>query len=87
MAKLDGTSLQATARAAMVTAALRWVLDKIPIMLVPAQFRPAVKMLKQLSPLVGYVGVFIAWSWDRVRACDQGVSARRDVSVHCTSFI
>ncbi|KAF9486430.1 hypothetical protein BDN70DRAFT_774316, partial [Pholiota conissans] len=72
MAKLDGTSMKATARAAMLTAALKWALEKIPIMLVPPQFRPAVKMLKQLGPLAGYVGVFIAWSWDRVRACDKG---------------
>ncbi|PPQ79876.1 hypothetical protein CVT25_002932 [Psilocybe cyanescens] len=72
MAKLDNTSLKATARAAMITTALKWLLDKIPIMLVPPQFRPAVKMLKQLSPVVGYIGVFIAWSWDRVRACDKG---------------
>lgn len=72
MAKLDGTSLKATARAAMITAALKWVLEKIPIMLVPIQFRPAVKLLKQLGPLVGYIGVFIAWSWNRVRACDKG---------------
>jgi hypothetical protein len=72
MAKLDGSSVKATARAAMVTTALKWMLDKIPLMLVPVQFRPAVTMLKKLSPVVGYVGVFIAWSWDRVRACDQG---------------
>ncbi|KAF8956081.1 hypothetical protein BDZ97DRAFT_1853534 [Flammula alnicola] len=72
MGKLDGASLQATARAAMITTALKWLLEKIPILLVPPQFRPAVKMLKQLSPVVGYVGVFIAWSWDRVRALDKG---------------
>lgn len=72
MAKLDRTSLKATARAAMITTALKWLLDKIPMMLVPPQLRPAVKMLKQLSPVVGYIGVFIAWSWDRVRACDKG---------------
>lgn len=74
MVKLDGTSVQATTRAAMITAALKWMLDKIPIMLIPVQFRPAVKLLKQLGPLVGYVGVFIAWSWDCVRACDKGAS-------------
>jgi len=73
MAKLDGTSVKATARAAMITTALKWLLDKIPIILVPPQLRPAVKMLKQLSPVVGYIGVFIAWSWDRVRACDEGL--------------
>jgi len=72
MAQLNGTSLKATARAAMLTTALKWLLDKIPLMLIPVQFRPAVKMLKKLSPVVGYVGVFIAWSWDRVRSLDKG---------------
>jgi hypothetical protein len=72
MAKLDGTSVKASARAAMITTALKWLLDKIPMMLVPPQLRPAVKMLKQISPVVSYIGVFIAWSWDRVRACDEG---------------
>ena len=73
MEKLNGTSMKATARAAMITSALKWLLDKVPITLVPVQFRPAVKMLKQLSPVVGYIGVFIAWSWDRVRALDNGM--------------
>lgn len=73
MEKLNSTSVKATARAAMITTALKWLLDKIPIALVPVQFRPAVKMLKQLSPLVGYIGIFIAWSWDRVRSLDNGM--------------
>jgi len=72
MTKLDGTSLKAAARAAMLTTALKWLLDKIPLMLIPVQFRPAVKMLKTLSPVVGYVGVFVAWSWDRVKSLDKG---------------
>ena len=72
MTKLNGMSLQTAARAAMLTTALKWVLAKIPLMLVPVQFRPAVKMLKTLSPIVGYVGVFIAWSWDRVKSLDEG---------------
>ncbi|KAF8808048.1 hypothetical protein BYT27DRAFT_7223798 [Phlegmacium glaucopus] len=72
MAKLNGTSLKATARAAMLTTALKWLLAKIPLMMIPVQFRPAVKMLKTLSPVVGYVGVFIAWSWERVKSLDKG---------------
>ena len=56
----------------MLTTALKWVLDKIPLMLIPVQFRPAVKMLKTLSPIVSYVGVFIAWSWDRIKSLDEG---------------
>ena len=72
MNKLNGMSLKASARAAILTTALKWVLDKIPLLLIPPQFRPAVKMLKTLSPIVGYVGVFIAWSWDRIRSLDEG---------------
>ena len=72
MKKLNGISLKASARAAVITTALKWALDKIPLMLVPLQFRPAVKMLKTLSPLVSYVGVFIAWSWERIKSLDEG---------------
>jgi len=72
MEKLNGISLKASARAAIITTALKWALDRIPLMLIPLQFRPAVKMLKTLSPLVSYVGVFIAWSWDRVKSLDDG---------------
>jgi len=73
MEKLGSHSLKATARAAMITSALKWLLGKIPMMFVPAQLKPAVALLKRLSPVVGYVGIFIAWSWDRVRACDEGL--------------
>ncbi|KAF9056011.1 hypothetical protein BJ165DRAFT_1521965 [Panaeolus papilionaceus] len=72
MEQLDKSSLKATARAAMITSALKWMIDKIPLMLIPPQFRAAVKMLKQLAPVVSYVGVFIAWSWDRIRSYDKG---------------
>jgi hypothetical protein len=72
MARLNGTSVEATARAAMLTTALKWLLDRVPLMLIPIQLRPAVKMLKMLSPVVGYVGVFIAWSWDRIKSLDKG---------------
>jgi hypothetical protein len=76
MEKLNGMSLKASARAALITTALKWVLDKIPLTLIPLQFRPAVKMLKTLSPIVSYVGVFIAWSWDRVKSLDDGECRR-----------
>jgi len=72
MAKLDNKAIKATTRAAMVATALKWLLEKIPIAIVPVQFRPAVTLLKRLSPLTGYIGIFIAWSWDRVRSLDEG---------------
>lgn len=72
MGKLGASSVKAAARAAMITSALKWLIDRIPLLLIPVQFRPAVKMLKSLTPFAGYVGVFIAWSWDRIRTFDEG---------------
>ncbi|KAF9453892.1 hypothetical protein P691DRAFT_657724 [Macrolepiota fuliginosa MF-IS2] len=72
MATLDSASLMATAQAAMITGALKWLLGKLPSMLVPAQFKPAVAMMKTLAPVAGYIGVFIAWSWNRIKSHDKG---------------
>jgi hypothetical protein len=72
MAKLDNKAVKATARAAMIATALKWLLEKIPLAIIPPQFRAGVKLLKRLTPLTGYIGVFVAWSWDRVRSLDKG---------------
>jgi hypothetical protein len=77
MAKLGSSSVKAAARAAMVTSALKWMVDKIPMAVVPPQLKPAVTMLKTLAPIASYVGVFIAWSWDRIKALDEGKSLSR----------
>ncbi|KAJ7017961.1 hypothetical protein C8F04DRAFT_408661 [Mycena alexandri] len=69
---LDDTRLAAARRGAMITAALKYLLDKIPLMLLPPQVRPAVMVLKRLTPYLGYVGVFIAWSWTAIKARDKG---------------
>ncbi|KAF7337594.1 F-box domain-containing protein [Mycena sanguinolenta] len=69
---LDDTRLEATRRGAMVTAALKWLLDKIPVTLFPPQMRSTVLVLKRLTPFLGYVGVFIAWSWTAIKARDKG---------------
>ncbi|KAF9502153.1 hypothetical protein BDN71DRAFT_1425886 [Pleurotus eryngii] len=69
---LDSGSIAATKRAAMITAALKWMLDKIPQMLVPPTFRPALALFKRLAPFAGYIGVFIAWSWKSIKANDKG---------------
>jgi hypothetical protein len=72
MAKLGSTNVKATARAAMITTALKWFLDRLPLMMVPAPLKPTVILLKRLSPLIGYIGVFIAWSWSRISSYDEG---------------
>ncbi|KAJ7897296.1 hypothetical protein B0H14DRAFT_2332753, partial [Mycena olivaceomarginata] len=69
---LDDTHLEAARRGAMITAALKYILDKIPAMLFPPQIRPGIMVLKRLTPYLGYVGVFIAWSWTAIKARDKG---------------
>ncbi|KAJ7116797.1 hypothetical protein C8R43DRAFT_111419 [Mycena crocata] len=69
---LDNSHLAAAKRGAMITAALKWLLDKVPMMFVPPPLRPAMLALKRLTPFLGYVGVFIAWSWTAIKARDKG---------------
>ncbi|KAG6846034.1 hypothetical protein H0H87_006398 [Tephrocybe sp. NHM501043] len=73
MATLDSEQMKATQRAAMMTAALTWFLKRVPTLMIPAPMMPTVKVLRRLAPLLGYIGVFIAWSWTRISACDKGV--------------
>ncbi|KAG6851388.1 hypothetical protein H0H93_005786 [Arthromyces matolae] len=72
MRTLDSNQLKATQRAAMITTALTWFLKKVPSMMIPGPMMPTVKFLRRLSPLLSYIGVFIAWSWGRITACDSG---------------
>ncbi|KAF9469751.1 hypothetical protein BDZ94DRAFT_1243174 [Collybia nuda] len=72
MSTLGDNQLKATKRAAMITAALQWFLNKIPLTMMPPQVRGAAVLLRRLLPLVGYIGVFIAWSWTRISARDKG---------------
>ncbi|KAJ6623069.1 hypothetical protein B0H10DRAFT_817636 [Mycena sp. CBHHK59/15] len=69
---LDNTHLAAARRGAMITAALKWLLDKVPMMMIPPPLRPAMMVLKRLTPFLGYIGVFIAWSWTAFKARDKG---------------
>jgi len=78
MATLNSNQLKATKRAAMITTALQWLLSKLPLKLLPPNLRVPVTMLRRLGPFVGYIGVFMAWTWTRICACDQGDYSFRD---------
>jgi len=69
---LNNKQLEAAKRAAMVTAALKWLMGHVPMPLLPPQMRPAVTILRQLVPYLGYVGGLIAWSWSAVKSFDKG---------------
>ena len=69
---LNSKQFEAAKQAALITTALKWLLDHIPIKLLPPQFRPAMTLARRLVPLLGYIGTFIAWSWGAVKAFDKG---------------
>ncbi|KIJ67791.1 hypothetical protein HYDPIDRAFT_165611 [Hydnomerulius pinastri MD-312] len=69
---LNNKQLEAAKRAAMITAALKWLLDHLPVALLPPQMRPGVAILRRLVPYLGYIGGFIAWGWSGIKTFDKG---------------
>ena len=67
----------------MITSALQWLLDHIPVALIPPQFQLGLTLLRGLVPLLGYIGGFIAWSWSAIRVFDRGTPASVLVSLPC----
>jgi hypothetical protein len=69
---LDSKSAETAKQAAMITTALTWILNKLPVKLLPPQLRPAVMLAKKLIPFTGYIGAAIAWSWSSIKGLDKG---------------
>ncbi|CCL98097.1 uncharacterized protein FIBRA_00091 [Fibroporia radiculosa] len=72
LAILDNQRIEASKRAVLFTTALKWLLDHVPIAVVPLQARPAVMLLRGLVPYLAYISAFIAWSWSVVKNFDKG---------------
>jgi hypothetical protein len=69
---LNNKRLEVAKRAAIITTALKWLLDHLPVKLLPPQFRPILTVLRRLVPYLGYIGAFIAWSWGAIKTFDKG---------------
>jgi hypothetical protein len=69
---LNNKRLEATKRAAIITTALQWLLSRVPITLVPPQFRAGVLIARRIVPYLGYIGGVIAWSWGAMKSFDKG---------------
>ncbi|ESK87157.1 hypothetical protein Moror_11850 [Moniliophthora roreri MCA 2997] len=69
---LSDKTIEATKRAAMITTALTWLFSKLPISIFPPPMQPALRMLQQLVPYLGYIGTFITWSWSTIKSYDVG---------------
>ena len=69
---LNNTTIEAAKRAALLTTALRWLLDNLPTAVLPIQLRPVVLLLQYLVPLLGAIGTFISWSWRAIGTFNKG---------------
>ncbi|KAF8965595.1 hypothetical protein BDZ97DRAFT_1811424 [Flammula alnicola] len=72
LAILSDKTLEATKRAAMITTALTWFFNHLPVDALPTPVRPAALLLQRLAPYLGYIGTFISWSWSTIKSYDIG---------------
>ncbi|KAL5494640.1 hypothetical protein ACEPAI_101 [Sanghuangporus weigelae] len=69
---LNGRTIETAKRAALLTGALTWLVNNLPLSSLPPVLAPAVLLLKALIPLLGMIGSFVAWSWKATVSFDRG---------------
>jgi hypothetical protein len=74
LAILSDKTLEATKRAAMITTALTWFFNNLPVTALPPPLQPAALLLQRIAPYLGYIGTFISWSWSTIKGYDIGMS-------------
>ncbi|KAG8718579.1 hypothetical protein FRC08_004947 [Ceratobasidium sp. 394] len=72
LAVLGDQKLEAANRAALVTTSLQWMIDHIPTALLPPQIGLVMSLIRGIIPALGYIGGFIAWSWNAISGADKG---------------
>ncbi|KDR67874.1 hypothetical protein GALMADRAFT_257765 [Galerina marginata CBS 339.88] len=72
LAVLSDKTLEATKRAAMITTALTWFFNNLPVTALPPPVQPAALLLQRIAPYLGYIGTFISWSWSTIKGYDIG---------------
>ncbi|KDN49036.1 hypothetical protein RSAG8_02389, partial [Rhizoctonia solani AG-8 WAC10335] len=72
IAVLNDQKLEAASRAAIVTTALQWIIDHIPTAALPPQVGLVMSLIRGIIPAMGYIGGFVAWSWNTIVGFDQG---------------
>ena len=58
----------------MITTALTWFFNNLPISSMPLAIQPTLILLQRLAPYLGYIGTFISWSWGAIKKYDIGES-------------
>ncbi|KAG9123971.1 hypothetical protein FRC07_013314 [Ceratobasidium sp. 392] len=72
LAVLSDQKLEAASRAALVTSSLQWMIDHVPTALLPPQVGLVMSLIRGIIPALGYIGGFIAWSWNAISGADKG---------------
>ncbi|KAJ3778574.1 hypothetical protein FB446DRAFT_679088 [Lentinula raphanica] len=72
MTILDNDENTIVQRATMITTALTWLLDNIPLAILPPPVQPVLLILQRIVPYINDIGSFIAWSWENVKEYDTG---------------
>ncbi|KAG8736209.1 hypothetical protein FRC12_017730 [Ceratobasidium sp. 428] len=72
LAVLSDQKLEAASRAALVTNALQWMIDHVPTALLPPQVGLVMSLIRGIIPALGYIGGFVAWSWNAISGADKG---------------
>ncbi|EKM79720.1 hypothetical protein AGABI1DRAFT_127406 [Agaricus bisporus var. burnettii JB137-S8] len=69
---LNDRQLEAARRTVMITTALTWFFNNLPIDSLPPPLRPTLLLIKHIAPYLSYIGTFISWSWGTMASYDQG---------------
>lgn len=69
---LNDKELKFVNRAAMITTALTWFFNNLPINSLPLALRPTLLLLQRIAPYLGYIGTFISWTWSTIKSYDKG---------------
>jgi len=72
LAVLNNKRLETAKRAAIIAAAIQWLLTHIPAHTLPPQLMPFTILLSRLPSVTSQVAALLAWSWSTVQSFDQG---------------
>ena len=74
VAYLSEKTMHFAKRAQTISGILSWVLQFIPIAVLPPEAQVIVVLLQRIVPFIGYIGSFVSWMWGEVLSYDTGMS-------------
>ncbi|KAE9409336.1 hypothetical protein BT96DRAFT_794847, partial [Gymnopus androsaceus JB14] len=72
IAQLSSMQLASNRRGALVAASLGWLMEQVVMLAVPPELHVGLALLKHAIPYLGYVGAFIASTWEGIKEKNEG---------------